>query len=301
MTDPGGHREDATLTALQERPFELWRPDIQTIPFVFASPHSGRSYPANFIAQSRLSPLSLRRSEDAFVEDLFSPVLSLGAPLIAANFPRAFVDANRNPVELDPAMFDGPLHVATDTASPRVAAGLGVIPRIVRDGADIYRGKLPGDEAWMRLDRLYRPYHEALAALVEETRQRFGVCVVVDCHSMPTAAAVPDVVLGDRYGLSASAVVTRSAESGFERTRFTVMRNAPYAGGYTTHLYARRSQGIHALQIEISRGLYMDEDRIQRTADFAKVQARLAAALTVLTAIEPALLFPPRPAAWAAE
>ncbi|HEY1711213.1 MAG TPA: N-formylglutamate amidohydrolase [Rhizomicrobium sp.] len=301
ILDPAGRKEDAILAALQDAPFAIRRPDAQTIPFVFASPHSGRAYPAGFVAQSRLSALSLRRSEDAFIDELFAPVLSLGAPLIAANFPRAFVDANRNPSELDPAMFDGSLGLPADMASPRVAAGLGVIPRIVRDGAEIYRGKLPAEEARMRLDRLYRPYHEALAALVEETRARFGVCVVVDCHSMPAAAAAPDIVLGDRYGLSAAAALIRSAEGGFERCRFTVMRNAPYAGGYTTHLYARRSQGIHALQIEISRSLYLDEDRIVKTADFPKLQARLAAALAVLTALDPAVLFPPRPTAWAAE
>jgi N-formylglutamate deformylase len=293
--------EDGALAALCRVPFQIRRPDSQAIPFVFASPHSGRVYPSDFVTQSRLSALSLRRSEDAFVDELFAPAIALGAPLIAAEFPRAFVDANRNPAELDTTMFDGDLGVTVDNVSPRVTAGLGVIPRIVRDGAEIYRGKLPVSEAQMRLNRLYRPYHEALAALVEETRARFGVCVVVDCHSMPSAAAAPDIVLGDRYGLSAAASLTRTAENAFERYRFTVTRNAPYAGGYTTHLYARRSQGIHALQIEVSRSLYLDEDRIVKTADFPKVQARLAAALTTLTAIDPAILVAPRPAAWAAE
>jgi len=293
--------QDSALAALYREPFQIRRPDSQSVPFVFASPHSGRLYPAGFVTQSRLSAISLRRSEDAFVEELFAPVLTIGAPLIAANFPRAFVDANRSPAEIDTQMFDGELGIAVDSVSPRVNAGLGVIPRIVRDGAEIYRGKLPASEALARLDHLYRPYHEALAALVEETRARFGVCVVVDCHSMPSAAAAPDVVLGDRYGMSAAAALTRTAESAFERYRFTVTRNAPYAGGYTTHLYARRSTGVHALQIEISRGLYLDEDRIVRSADFARVQARLTAALTTLTAIDPAVLMPQRPAAWAAE
>lgn len=296
-----GGEGDGVLAQLCAEPFTIHRPVSQAVPFVFASPHSGRTYPEAFVAQSRLSALSLRRSEDAFVEELFAPVLDVGAPLIAANFPRAFVDANRSPAELDAAMFDGELGTQIDSVSPRVNAGLGVIPRIVRDGAEIYRSKLPVSEALARLDKLYRPYHQALAALVEETRAQFGVCVVVDCHSMPSAAASPDIVLGDRYGVAAAAALTRTAEHAFERYRFSVIRNAPYAGGYTTHLYARRHQGVHALQIEVNRSLYLDEDRIQKSADFAKVQARLTAALTMLTAIEPAALLPQRPAAWAAE
>lgn len=300
-SDSAKEAEDGLLAALCHEPFLIRRPEVQAVPFVFASPHSGRVYPAEFVARSRLSALSLRRSEDAFVDELFAPALSTGAPFISANFPRAFVDANRSPAELDTTMFEGDLGVAVDAVSPRVSAGLGVIPRIVRDGAEIYRGKLPVSEAQIRLNRLYRPYHEALAALVEETRARFGVCVVIDCHSMPTAAATPEIVLGDRYGMSAAATLTRAAESAFERYRFTVTRNAPYAGGYTTHLYARRSQGIHALQIEISRSLYLDEERVVKRPDFARVQARISAALTTLTAIDPAMLMPPRPAALAAE
>jgi N-formylglutamate deformylase len=300
MTTPSGE-DDAALAALYLQPFHIQRPAAQTVPFVFASPHSGRLYPASFVAQSRLSALSLRRSEDAFVEELFSDVTALGAPLLCANFPRAFVDANRNPAEIDAAMFDGDLGIAVEQLSPRVSAGLGVIPRIVRDGAEIYRMKLSPLEAKLRLERLYKPYHAALAALVEETRQRFGVCVVVDCHSMPSAAAAPDIVLGDRYGMSAAAAVMRTAEAAFERHRFAVTRNAPYAGGYTTHVYGRRNQGVHALQIEVNRSLYLDEDRISRSSDFAKLRARLAAALSHLTVIELAHLQPPRPSTWAAE
>ncbi len=296
-----GSADDSALAALYLQPFAIQRPATQTVPFVFASPHSGRVYPASFVSQSRLSALSLRRSEDAFVEELFASGTGLGAPLLAANFPRAFVDANRNPAELDAAMFDGDLGVAVEQLSPRVTAGLGVIPRIVRDGAEIYRGKLRPSEAQARLDRLYKPYHAALAGLVEETRSRFGVCVVVDCHSMPSAAAAPDIVLGDRYGMSAATAVIRLAEAAFERQRFAVTRNAPYAGGYTTHIYGRRNQGVHALQIEVNRSLYLDEDRIVRSGDFAKLQTRLGAALRQLTAIDLAHLQPPRTAAWAAE
>jgi N-formylglutamate deformylase len=271
-------------------PFRILRPAVQTLPFVFASGHSGRLYPESLIAQSRLDPLTLRRSEDAFADELFAGAAELGAPMIAASFPRAYCDVNRAIGELDAGMFDAALDVAVDAPSPRVAAGLGVIPRIVRDGAEIYGRKLSPREAEMRLSRLYRPYHAALAALAEETRKRFGVAVVVDCHSMPSALSVPDIVLGDRYGASAPPLLTGWAENAFVGGRFSTARNAPYAGGYTTMLYGRGSQGLFGLQIEINRGLYLDEERIQRKPGFDALKKRLTEALTRLTAIDPSLL-----------
>ena len=198
-------------------PFRLDRPVRQTVPFLFASPHSGRSYPASLLERSRLDATTLRRSEDAFVDELFAGAVGLGAPLLAAHFPRAFLDVNRGIAELDAGMFDGALAVPVDAPSPRVAAGLGVIPRIVRDGAEIYRGKLARGEADARLSQLYKPYHRALAELMEETHARFGAAVLIDCHSMPSALSVPDIVLGDRYGASAAPQLTARAEAAFVR------------------------------------------------------------------------------------
>jgi N-formylglutamate deformylase len=258
----------------------------QGVPFVFASPHSGSVYPASFIARSKLSALALRRSEDAFVDELFCGAVALGAPLIAARFPRAFLDANRAPDELDSNMFSGELSVEVDAPSSRVVAGLGVIPRIVRDGAEIYRGKLAAREGEERLTRLYHPYHRALGGLVEETRAKFGVAIVIDCHSMPSAAAVPDIVLGDRYGASSTAALTRHADACFQLQGFRVARNTPYAGGYTTLLHGRRERDVHALQVEINRTLYLDEDRIVRGSRFEFVHARVTAALGELLAID---------------
>ncbi|HUO89850.1 MAG TPA: N-formylglutamate amidohydrolase [Rhizomicrobium sp.] len=282
--------EDPSLAALFAEPFRIHRPFRQTVPFVFASPHSGRAYPASFVAMSRLGATSLRRSEDAFVDELFCGAVALGAPMIAARFPRAYLDVNRAPSELDAAMFDGALGMTVDSPSPRVTAGLGVIPRIVRDGADIYRGKLKPGDAEERIMRLYRPYHAALAELIEETLQAFGVAVVVDCHSMPSAAAIPDVIFGDRYGMAAAPALTRIAELAFESQGFSHARNAPYAGGYTTHLHGRRDRDVHAIQVEVNRALYLDEDRIAKGPRFEAVHARLSEALARLVAIEPALL-----------
>jgi N-formylglutamate amidohydrolase len=288
--------EDKALEALYAEPVRVVRPLRQAVPFIFASPHSGRIYPSSFIARSRLNPISLRRSEDAFVDELFAAAaLDCAAPFVAARFPRAYLDANRLPGELDAAMFEGRLGLEVDTASPRVNAGLGVIPRIVRDGAEIYRDKLAPAEAEERLARLYRPYHAALLKLVEETLASFGAAVVVDCHSMPSAAAVPDVVLGDRYGVSATPQLMRAAERAFEHLAFTVGRNVPYAGGYTTLLYGRPAQGVHALQVEINRALYLDEERIVPGTRFDDVRARIAEVLRRLTEIDAAFLRPHRP------
>jgi N-formylglutamate amidohydrolase len=275
----------AQPTPAQFMPFRLDRPVRQTVPFAFASPHSGRSYPASLLDSTRLDATTLRRSEDAFVDELFAGVVALGAPLLAAQFPRAFLDVNRGSAELDAGMFDGPLDVPVDTPSPRVAAGLGVIPRIVRDGAEIYSSRLDSAEAATRLHQLYRPYHSALAALLSQIRAQFGVAVLIDCHSMPSALSVPDIILGDRYGASATPALTARAETAFTREGFSVARNTPYAGGHTTVLYGKVQAGCHALQIEINRALYLDEERIAKKAVFESMRARLTRAMAALTAI----------------
>jgi N-formylglutamate deformylase len=266
---------DPVLCALAAEPVAILRPRQIRVPFVFASPHSGRMYPASFARQSRLDPVTLRKSEDAFVDELFESVADLGAPLIVARYPRAFVDANRAPGEIDPAMFDAPLKSGIAPRTPRVAAGLGVIPRIVRDGVEIYGTRLPAQEAAFRLECFYRPYHAALAKLVAEARAAFGVAVVIDCHSMPPPSRGTDVVIGDCYGEAAAPQLIVHAQRSLAELGFSVARNAPYAGGYTTALYGRPREGGHALQIEISRSLYLDEGRMEKTAGFADCKRRI--------------------------
>ncbi len=285
----------------ENAPFRLDRPVRQTVPFAFASPHSGRHYPASLLSRSRLDAITLRRSEDAFVDELFAGAVGLGAPLLAAQFPRAWLDVNRGIGELDTAMFDGALRVPVDAPTPRVTAGLGVIPRIVRDGAEIYRGKLDRSEAGLRLEQLYKPYHQALAAMMAQTRARFGVAVLIDCHSMPSALSVPDIVLGDRYGASAAPALTARAEDAFAREGFSVSRNTPYAGGHSTVQYGRVASGSHALQIEVNRALYLDEDRITKRPSFESVRARLTRVLEHLTTIQIGSLGRPRSLPEAAE
>lgn len=261
-------------------PLVIRRPARQSVPVVFASPHSGRAYPAELLAEARLDPLALRRSEDSFVDELFAAAPEFGAPLIAATFPRVWCDVNREPWELDPGMFDGPLPPWVNTTSPRVVAGLGTIPRIVATGETVYRRRLSFAEAEARIRACWEPYHAALAELIAETRARFGVCLLVDCHSMPahpaTNANPPDMVLGDAHGTACAPRATRLAEEILLGLRYRVRRNDPYAGGYVTRHYGRPRDGVHALQVEIARALYMDEARIERGPAFERLAADMS-------------------------
>jgi len=261
-------------------PFEVLTPQDQSLPFVFASPHSGRVYPKAFLQASRLDGTAIRRSEDSFVDEIFGCVPSLGAPLLKAHFPRAFVDPNREAYELDPAMFDGPLPQFVNSRSPRVTAGLGTIARVVRDGQEIYAKKITFQEAQARIDAYYKPYHATLRGLIETTHKQFNCAVLVDCHSMPSVGGPldqdigvqrPDIVLGDRFGTSCARRLTDMIERALSMQGFAVVRNNPYAGGYSTEHYGRPALGLHALQIEINRALYMDEDHIERNAGLKRV------------------------------
>ena len=278
-------------------PLMLLRPARQSVPLVFASPHSGRDYPAEFIAAARLDALALRRSEDGFVDELFAAAPGCGAPLLAATFPRAYCDANREPWELDPAMFADPLPDWVNTASARVGAGLGTIARVVASGEAIYPGKLRFAEAERRVRLCWQPFHAALRELVEATRREFGICLLVDCHSMPghaaTAGGPADVVLGDAHGTTCAPLVVRRAEQVLAELGYRVRRNDPYAGGYITRHYGRPREGVHALQVELCRHLYMDEARMARLPGFAQVQHDVSMLVAALAALAPTL--PPWP------
>jgi N-formylglutamate amidohydrolase len=264
-------------------PYQVTAPEVQTAPFVLCSPHSGNVYPPDFLALSRLSPHSLRKSEDCFVDELFLPVAAEGAPLIAARFPRAYLDVNREPYELDPELFIEPLPDFANTQSVRVAGGLGTIARIVADGEEIYRTKLPLASGLARVEQLYIPFHAALAELIEATRRRFGYAILIDCHSMPSAAMAPaggprpDIVLGDRFGASADCKITRFLKELLSGLGYEVQMNRPYAGGYITEHYGRPSRDVHAVQIEVNRGLYLNELSLRPSSAFAELQNDLRA------------------------
>ena len=284
---------DHSLLAPTTRPIQLVQPECQTAPIILASPHSGRDYPQDFVASARLDPLTLRRSEDSFVDELFASGPEQGIPLLAATFPRAFCDPNREAWELDPAMFEEALPAWVNTASPRVGAGLGTIARVVASGETIYRRKLRFAEAEARIRECWQPYHDAQLGLIAATRHRFGACLLIDCHSMPGGGphiSGPDFVLGDAHGTACAPMVTRLVETTLAGMGYRVRRNDPYAGGYVTRHYGRPREGVHALQIEIARGLYMDESRIEKLPRFAAIQADIAVLVGTLADASPALL-----------
>jgi N-formylglutamate amidohydrolase len=266
-------------------PFEVIEPEQLRTPIVFDSPHSGSRYPQSFLRASRLDALTLRRSEDAFVDELFLSCVTVGAPLLRARFPRAYLDVNREPFELDPHMFDGRLPDFANTRSLRVAAGLGVIPRVVGDAQPIYRAALAVDDGLARIAALHRPYHERLNALLERARARFGLSILIDCHSMPSMSADVggcDIVLGDRFGSSAAGWIVDALEQSLRASGLITRRNKPYAGGYITEHHGAPNLGRHAVQIELNRALYMDERAIRKLekADaLAEALARMALSL----------------------
>ncbi len=264
-------------------PLEIVEPHGPPCAIVVSSPHSGNIYPACFLAASRLSPLALRRSEDAHVDELFAGAAQIGAPMLRALFPRAYLDVNREPYELDPRMFDGRLPSFVNSRSIRVAGGLGTIARVVGEAQEIYAARIPVEEALRRIEGLYRPYHRALHELVDRARRAHGAAVLVDCHSMPSTASGdpsrpdperrPDVILGDRYGTSCDSRLVSLVESTLRRLGYRVERNKPYAGGYITEYFGSLSRQCDALQIEVNRALYMDERTLERTSGFDQLAA----------------------------
>jgi N-formylglutamate amidohydrolase len=254
--------------------YVLTRPARRLSSLIFASPHSGREYAQDFLGQVVLDRRAIRSSEDAFVDQLFDSAPGLGAPLLTARVPRAYIDLNRSADELDPAVIEG---IARVPHNPRISSGLGVIPRVVAGGRAIYRGKLPLAEAEGRIRRFWHPYHQALAALVDDTLAAFGEAVLIDCHSMPHEAIEahtrpgqprPEVVLGDRYGATAGGAVMDLVEAAFAAAGLRVARNSPFAGAYVAQAYGRPSRGVHVVQVEIDRALYMDEVRVEPLAGF---------------------------------
>ncbi len=286
---PGAHEPEL------DPPFEVIEPARLTSPLVLSSPHSGSSYPARFLASSRLDAATLRRSEDTYVDELFAGGVKSGAPLLRAYFPRAYLDLNREPYELDPRMFESRLPSFVNTRSVRVAGGLGTVARVVGDSQEIYARRLRLDEVLARIEGLYKPYHRMLEALLSRAWHHFGMTVLIDCHSMPSVSTCPpgreserrmkaDFVLGDRYGTSCAAALFDLVDHELRSLGYTVFRSKPYAGGFITEHYGDPAGRLHAMQIEINRGLYMDEVSLARAPRFAAIAGDLSKVVKALAA-----------------
>ncbi|MEJ6396285.1 N-formylglutamate amidohydrolase [Yoonia sp. 208BN28-4] len=276
---------------MTSKAFQLDLPAQRTTSVVFASPHSGRAYPRAFLRKAVLDETAIRSSEDAFVDQLFDTASEQGAPFLKALAPRAFIDLNRGPEELDPALIEG---VRRMSHNPRVASGLGVIPRVVANGRAIYRGKLTLAEAHGRLSDYWRPYHDQLQTLLDQSQNSFGEAILIDCHSMPHEAlenvgppgsARPNIVLGDRFGAAGAASLVERIEAAFASAGFRVARNMPFAGAYITQHYGRPSRRQHAIQVEIDRALYMDERSLEPNDQFDDFKVRLNAVIAEIAAI----------------
>ncbi len=274
-------------------PFEIVEPAEWRAPIIFNSPHSGSVYPDDFLVASRIDLPTLRRSEDSFMDELIGHLSDLGFPVVRVNFPRSYVDVNREPYELDPRMFSGRLPSFANTRSMRVAGGLGTIPRVVGDGQEIYRDRISVDDALSRIETLYKPYHRALRRLINKVHQMFGTVVVVDCHSMPSVGISrdeprrPDVVIGDRYGTSCTPLLPDRVEETMSSLGYSIGRNKPYAGGFITEHYGNPASGLHAVQLELNRAIYMDERRRERSPRFEQVAADFAILAGVLATTIP--------------
>lgn len=276
---------------MPETPFHLHMPETCTSCVVFASPHSGNDYPTGFLSTTVLDEHGIRTSEDAFVDVLFDCAPQFGAPFLRAGAPRAYVDLNRAADELDPALIEG---LRRTGHNPRVASGLGVVPRVVAGGRAIYRGKLTRLEVERRISRIWWPYHNRLQALLNAAHDQFGEAILIDCHSMPhealdgtvrRGARRPEVVIGDRFGASAAPDIVERVEAAFGAAGFVVARNAPFAGAYTAQHYGRPSRRQHAVQVEIDRSIYMDEATILPNARFEKVRAALQGVVAELAGL----------------
>ena len=278
--------------------FRLYAPAEQRVPYVFNSPHSGRHYSESFLKASRLSALDIRRSEDVLVDHLFASVVEIGAPLLAAQFPRAWLDVNREPYELDPKLFDERLPAHANSGSMRVMGGLGTIPRLIAENLPIYAQKPSLKEALQRIEENYRPYHETLRQLIASSVHMFGYGVLVDCHSMPSRGCKnerlnrPDIIIGDRFGTSCNGEISSELVRRFSDLGYSVLRNKPYAGGFITEHYGRPLKGLHAVQIEINRGLYLDEENLQPTAGFQQLALDIQSVMAHLVSLPDGAFFP---------
>lgn len=268
--------------------FSRHEPTVSPIALVLDSPHSGEHYPADF---DHLPPRTLvRMAEDTHVARLYRSAAGVGATLIEAHFPRAYIDANRGLADIDAALladaWPGPV-----APSRKTEQGIGLIWRVARGGTPMYARKLTASEVQQRIERWYLPYHAALQAELDARHARFGAVWHINCHSMPARGDVfaddpgrerADFVLGDRDGTTSEPAFTALVADAIRSRGYSVAINDPYKGVELVRKHGRPAEGRHSLQIEIKRTLYMDEATLVPNVGYAKLEADLALLLRTL-------------------
>ncbi len=249
-----------------ENTHKITHPDGELLPLVFDSPHSGRDYPADF--KPACPDSLLKNAEDNHVDDLLDGVPRHGGTLLTALFPRTYIDANRSVADIDTALLDdkwpGPLR-----PTARSHAGIGLIRRLVKPGVPVYDRKLKAQEIQDRIERCYHPYHNALAALLDEAHYNFGQVWHVNAHSMPFSPGLPDFVIGDRDGTSSGRDFTDALQSLIKELGYRVALNHPYKGAEILRRHAAPALGRHAVQLEIGKALYWDEIASRKSSNYS--------------------------------
>jgi N-formylglutamate amidohydrolase len=266
-------------------PFIRIGPDIPASPVVIAVPHAGRSYPPALLRAARLPLEKIETLEDRLVDRLVWRAVASGCSALIANATRAEIDLNRDEREIDPASVVPALPARSILQSARTRGGLGLIPSRLPGAGAIWLHRIGQDEVRRRVEVIHRPYHHALARCLEEARERFGIAVLLDCHSMPPrnmAAGDPGLVFGDRHGTSIAPELVGAAIDAARAAGFTCGRNNPYAGGHTTALHGRPHNGIHALQLEVDRALYLDESLREPGPGFDRTSHLIASVASAL-------------------
>ncbi|HEX8400127.1 MAG TPA: N-formylglutamate amidohydrolase [Allosphingosinicella sp.] len=272
-----------------EPPFLRVGPQAPQSPVVLSVPHAGRAYAPDLLGASRVPMATLELLEDRLVDRLVWRAIAGGASALIALRPRAEIDLNRDEREIDPAMVAPPPSSRALIQSQRTRGGLGLVPSRIAGAGAIWNRRLPAGELARRIAQVHRPYHDALARLLEETRNRFGIAILLDCHSMPprsggSPAEQAGIVLGDLYGTSIAPEYVDVAGTAARRFGFKVARNEPYAGGYVTQRHGRPAEGVHALQLEVDRSLYLDEGLRDLGSGFDTIAGLIAAIASALAA-----------------
>jgi len=259
--------------------FDLYGPAVPDRPLIISVPHAGRDYQNDLLAAAQVPLRILNRLEDRWVDLLAHPLIARGFTVIVARTPRALVDLNRHEREIDPGMIADLPRDAALQSSAKLRGGLGLFPRRLPGAHELWRRPMPWAEARRRIDRLHRPYHAALGRMMAAAREAHGHAILIDLHSMPplalTAAGqpAPTMVLGDRFGRSASARLMTLAADVATGHGMSVAQNHPYAGDHMIDRHGRPEQGLHALQVEIDRALYLDATLDRPGPGVARMQA----------------------------